>query len=108
MDICADTTQINVVLNKTLPPEHQTPKDEEGRRSPLHPFYCTIYENGTISGISDTDIILYEIRTPEDDYCMAVYQDAKDFTYHLFNNPGEYKICIVTEEWLYVGYLSTF
>lgn len=109
LNLSADTLQnISVVLKKSLPPGHEIPKDEDGRRAPSRPVFCTFYENGQISGISDADIIFYEIRTIEDDFCLAVYHDAKDFSYHLFNIPGEYKICIVTEEWLYVGYLSTF
>lgn len=83
---------------------HYNPNLQSGRhRSNQRPLYGTISPDGvSIPGVETSDILYFEIYTPEG-FCMGAFADEAEFIQTLFSLSGEYEIRLVTEEAVFVG-----
>lgn len=81
---------------------------KKGTRTPPRPIYCVIdSEEGVQTEISPEEILSYELWDQTEEFCIASFTDEASFLQYLFSYPGEFQIIIETDEYTYVGYLST-
>lgn len=87
---------------------HNQGLDREGNRIPPRPFICTISESSGIqSDINKEDISSYEIWSESYEICIASYTSEDDFIYHIFSIPGAYEIRLISDDYVFVGYILT-
>lgn len=106
----ANYTSYSITLIKTYNDEPTLSKgpDKGGHRTPPMPIPCTVsVAEGITAAIDEADIITYEIWDVEGEECIAVYANDTDAANHIFANPGEYQLCIITNEYSYIGYITT-
>jgi len=108
MTIMADNAPSQTIpLKKKPKKDHNQELNFIGNRMPSRPIFCTISEDGIQSGINPDEIILFEIWDPMNDVCQVSYTEEVDFIQHLFQQPGEYQIMLITDNYYFVGYIST-
>lgn len=79
-----------------------------GNRIPSCPIICTISETDGIQiDLCNDDIYAYEVWNETAETCFASYNDETDFVQYIFSIPGTYQIKLITEEYVYTGYIST-
>lgn len=101
-----DEEQVTVTLSKQKK-EPQPKPDNDGPRIPPRHVICIISQTGMHSSIDSDEIIDYEIWDKDGVVCFASYIDDQSFCQYLFNVPGNYQIRIATDDYVYVGYIST-
>lgn len=99
---------IPVELKKKPNPYPDPDPDPHVDRKPSMPIPCFLsLENGIQCDFISEEILTYEIWNEDDSFCMASYMDEEDFIYHIFYIPGDYLIKLVTQDYIYFGYIST-
>lgn len=89
-------------------PDYSDPPKDKGRRTPARPIACTISEDeGITTNVVIEDIETYELWDIEGEECIAVYANDIDAASHLLSTPGEYQLRIITNEYSYIGYITT-
>ncbi len=68
---------------------------------------CIFSEEGIQADIAPEEIMSYELWDQTEEFCIASFTDEASFLQYLFSYPGEFQIRIETDEYTYVGYLST-
>ncbi len=81
------------------------PDDREGRRSLTRPVMCVITPEGIQSSIDSADIIAYELWD-ESEMCLISTSDELEFVTVLYTLGGNLALRIVTEDHIYIGFLS--
>lgn len=101
------STTYTVSLHRTVKKEHNQELDREGIRMPPRPMLCTISEQGIQTEIPSEDIISYELLD-DTGSCLVSFADDKEFVQFLYSyGQNEFQIRITTEEYHYIGYIST-
>lgn len=104
-------SRLSVILfrmNYEEPEQGISIKPDKGRRTPARPIACTISEGeGITTEVVIEDIETYELWDIEGEECIAVYANDIDVANHIFANPGEYQLRIVTSEYKYLGEITT-
>lgn len=100
---------INLIKTYNDEPNHSScPQTTKGRRSPQMPIPCIVSEaEGITVAIDEADILAYEIWDAEGSACVASYVEGSDAATHLLSTPGEYQLRIITNEYSYIGYITT-
>lgn len=81
--------------------------DPKGVRLPPRPIIVTISSSGIQSDINPDEIISYEVWDIDGNTCQASFCEEHPFCQYIFNAPGEYQINMVTDDYVFVGYIST-
>lgn len=87
--------------------DHNKDIGKEGQRSPSRPMMCIFSEEGIQADIAPEEILSYELWDQTEEFCIASFTDEASFLQYLFSYPGEFQIRIETDEYTYVGYLSS-
>lgn len=96
-----------VSLQRTVKKEHNQELDREGTRMPPRPIICIINEQGVQTDIPSEDIISYELWDISGS-CIVSLADDKEFVQYLYSSiQDEFQIRIITDEYYFIGYIST-
>ncbi|MBD5357854.1 MAG: hypothetical protein HDR88_12750 [Bacteroides sp.] len=111
MTATTPNTILSLWMYKIVIPEEpiSEPEPDTGyKRTPTRHLMCTISQSEGIDfGGYTIEIISYEIREPESEYCMASFSTESDFINTLFSMPsGEYQLRLITDDYQLIGYLA--
>lgn len=95
-----------VTLKKTKK-ERAPDKDPQGVRVPPRDIIAIITVDEFQSAIDPDDIISYEVWDETEAVCIASFSEDSPFCQFLFNTSGNYLIKILTEHYIYIGFIST-
>lgn len=102
--------EITVTVTPTQDSENnEIDLPSKGHRMPSSPVICNINpETSNITFSKDiSDVSSYELWDETGATCISSFNDAASCCEYLFSIPGEFQIRFVTEDAVYIGYLST-